>query len=103
MIEYQLQPPLDMVTVNWEREVHKPNRYIYIYKQETFIVVQIINTSSVDNSYHFFQFFWLHWIEKQSSSGRALENLESSGTEIMMVGEPTVHQSCEQETNNEGS
>ena len=33
----------------------------------------------------------LHWIEKKSSHGCALEYLESSGTKIMMCG-PIVHQ-----------
>ena len=50
LIADQLQPPLDMETVDLEWELHKPNCWI---KLESFVVVRIVNTSCLDDTYHF--------------------------------------------------
>ena len=85
-VEDQPWPPLDMVTVDLERELHKPNCWT---RCKLFVVVNISCVLTTWNN--FLQFFFeLHWIEKPSGCGHLLEHLESSGTEVMMRG-PVVH------------
>ena len=67
--EEQLWPPLDMVTVDHERELHKPNSRT---KCKSFVVIQIVNGScdvTIPTTFSIFFFFLLHWIEKRNSFG----------------------------------
>ena len=67
--DIQVQPPLDMATVDQEGELLKPNNWKYI-------VVSIINGSSFGIIY-FYLFFP---IKRRSDSRRLLEHLESLGS-----------------------
>ena len=76
-IEDQLRPPLDMVTVDQKRELHKPNSW----------------TSESHSSWYksSAEVVLLHWIKKKSSHKCLLEHFEYFGTNIMMRG-PVVRQ-----------
>ena len=74
LIEDQLRPPLDMVTVYQERELHKP-KIIYLSMRSS--------AEGPDDTYHFASLLLLHWIEKRSNLEHRLEHLESK---LMMRG-----------------
>ncbi len=44
--------------------------------------INMIVLCSIFSIHHFCQFFFYHWIEKQSSHGQALKHLKSSGIKV---------------------
>ena len=73
-----------MVTVNQEQELTN----IIAELDELFISVQMTKPFCFDDTYQFLSpppliFVFGHGIEKRSSRGHLLENLESSSTKIM--------------------
>ena len=72
-----------MVTVNQEQELTN----IIAEPDELFISVQMTKPFCFDDTFHFLSppliFVFGHGIEKPSSRGYLLENLESSSTKIM--------------------
>ena len=91
LVEDPLRRPLDMETVDQERELHKPNSST---KREAFVVIQIVKQRcgwTILTTFPSGFFFKggmgeFHKIKKQSSRRSLLENLESSGAKIMMRG-----------------
>ena len=91
LIEDQVWPLLDMVTVDKEREFHKPNS---LTKHESFFMVWTVNRSCVLAilATSAAVFFLLNWFKKQNSRGCLWEHLQSSCK--IMIRRPIIRCLC---------
>ena len=100
LVEDQLWPPLDMVTVDQEWKLHNPNSWT---RRKSFVVGKNRKHKLCLDTCHFRQFFFflLQLIKKWSSCEHLLEHLESTGTKIKMRGPYCAPGMCRKKHNNE--